>query len=376
MIILHIISSLNRGGAELMLKRLIKSCDGGTFYRHVVISLTDIGEVGEQLQNAGVDVQALAMRSLLDIPRVLCRLIGLIRIIKPHVVQSWMYHADFLGGLAARLAGSCSVVWNIRCTTIPQDLLSATFWLVRLCAMCSYVVPHSIICCAKSAEALHTKLGYASHNMTVIPNGYDFSVFDRHLNSRVKSRMELGFDDSTIVIGVVGRFDPLKDFHNFVVAASYIVASRGDVKFLMVGRNIEWSNQELCGWIKAEGLEKKFQLVGEQSDVPYFLSAMDIFCLSSVCEGFPNVVAEAMAMGLPSVVTQAGDAADILGDNNFAVPVEDSVLLADALVRMCALDLTERSLIGKKNAEKVRNEYAIEKTWQKYAAVYDKVARK
>jgi len=95
-----------------------------------------------------------------------------------------MYHADLLGGLAARLAGSCAVVWGIRSTAIPQGPLSFTYWLVRLCAICSHLVPHRIICCAKSAKEAHIKLGYAAHKMAVIPNGYDFSSFDRHLNSR------------------------------------------------------------------------------------------------------------------------------------------------------------------------------------------------
>lgn len=373
--VLHIIVDLDVGGAESMLKRLIES-NPASIHETGVVSLTTLGVFGESLRARGVCVHTLGMSMFLHSPIALWRLIRLIRSIQPDIVQTWMYHADLLGGLAARLAGSCSVVWNIRSTAIPQGALSFTYWLVRLCAICSYFIPDRIICCANSAKTAHIKLRYAAHKMTVISNGYDFSVFELHLNSRARVRLELGLDDGDIVIGVVGRFDPLKDFHNFVTAASYMAAKRGDVKFLMVGRGNEWSNAILRDWIEKAGLVKSFHLVGEQVDVAYFLSAMDIFCLSSVNEAFPNVVVEAMAMGLPCVVTQAGDAADILGDDGFVVPAKDSVLLADALLRMCALNPVDRRLLGERNAKKVREEYGIEKIRQKYEEVYDEVSRK
>jgi glycosyltransferase involved in cell wall biosynthesis len=287
-----------------------------------------------------------------------------------------MYHADLLGGVAGRIAGSCSIVWNVRATAIPQGAMSITFWLVRLCAMCSYFIPDRIICCAHSAKTAHIKLLYAAHKMTVIPNGYEFSAFELDLQSKIRGRLELGFNDSDIVIGVVGRFDPLKDFHNFVTAASLVAAPRGNVRFLMVGLGNEWSNATLRGWIESAGLVKRFHLVGQQTYVAFFLSAMDIFCLSSANEAFPNVVVEAMAMGLPCVVTQAGDAADILGDDGFVVPVKDSVSLADALLRMTDLDPVDRKMLGERNAKKVRGKYGIEKIRRKYEEVYDEVSRK
>lgn len=372
--VLHIIVGLGVGGAEFMLKRLIQS-NPACIHETVVVSLTSLGMIGESLRTRGICVHTLGMSSFWHSPITLWRLIRIIRQYRPTIVQTWMYHADLLGGLAARLAGSFSVVWNVRSTAIPQGALSVTYLLVRLCAICSYFIPDRIICCANSSKTAHIKLRYAAHKMTVIPNGYDFSAFEPNLNSRTKVRLDFGFDDGNIVIGVVGRFDPLKDFHNFVTAASYLAEKRGDIKFLMVGLGNEWSNATLRGWIERAGLVKSFHLVGQQTDVTYFLSAMDIFCLSSVNEAFPNVVVEAMAMGLPCVVTQAGDATDIVGDDDYAVPVRDSVLLADALLRMCHLDSVDRKKLGERNANKVRDEYGIEKIRQKYEEVYDEVSR-
>jgi glycosyltransferase involved in cell wall biosynthesis len=374
--VLHIIIGLNAGGAELMLMRLINSHRGNPGFHHSVVSLTQVGRVGDQLREAGVDVRVLGMHSVLDIPRVLWQLVWIIRANCPDIVQTWMYHADLLGGLAARLAGRGCIVWGVRSTAIPQGMWSLTYWLVRLCAVGSYVIPHGIICCAKSAKEAHLKLGYMARKMSVIPNGYDFSQFDGQLHTRFKVRQELGFQPDEIVIGTVGRFDPLKDFHNFVAAASQLSAKRQNTKYLMVGRNIDWANPVLRGWIESEGLANKFRLVGEQSDVPYFLSALDIFCLSSANEAFPNVVVEAMAMGLPCVVTCAGDAAEILGDDDFVVPVKDAALLSKALLQMCDLGRDQRAKLGRLNAEKVRAGYGIESIRKQYEAAYDEIASK
>lgn len=375
MSILHIIVDLELGGAETMLKRLIES-EPDAIPNTVVVSLTTLGVIGETLRAQGVRVHALGMSSALGSSIAFWRLVRLIRQYRPRIVQTWMYHADFLGGLAARLAGCRAVVWGIRSTAIPQGMLSVTYWLIRLCAIFSHCVPRRIICCANSAKAAHLKLGYAAHKMIVIPNGYDFSVYGRSLPTRGEARQKAGFAADEIVIGAVGRFDLLKDFHNFVIAASRLVARRSNVKFLMVGRNLEWSNSTLRGWIEDAGLVKNFQLVGEQSDVPFFLSVMDVFCLSSVNEAFPNVVVEAMAMGLPCVVTRAGDAADILGDDDFVVPVRDSVSLADVLLRICDLAPEARRKLGERGAKKVRAEYEIENIRQKYEAVYAEIVRK
>ena len=371
--VLHIISGLKVGGAEMMLLRLIVNTSTDK-YQHTVVSLSPDGEMRNRFIDAGIDLIVFDFKN--STFKNFYRLISLIRRSKPDIVQTWLYHSDFLGGLATRFAGSCPVVWNIRSTSIPQGPLSITYWLVRLCAVCSYFIPDRIICCAISAKTAHVKLKYSTSKLTVIQNGYEFSAFELARKYRFKARNDLGFDINDIVIGVVGRFDPLKDFHNFVSASAFVAAKCPNVKFLMVGRDNDWSNDTLVSWINTAGLVNCFKLVGENSDVAFFLSAMDIFCLSSVVEAFPNVVVEAMATGLPCVVTHAGDAADILGDDNFVVPTNNSLLLANVLLRICYLDPVDRKDIGERNRKRVTKEYTIEKIMKKYEDVYDQVARR
>jgi glycosyltransferase involved in cell wall biosynthesis len=367
--VLHVIVGLNIGGAESMLQRLIQSAAAGRA-DVVVVSLTTVGVIGESLRSHGVTVYALGMSGLLDFPLTLWRLVRLVHRHRPQVVQTWLYHADLLGGLAARLAGSCGVVWGIRSTTIPQGPLSLTFWLVRLCAICSHFIPDRIICCAQSAKAAHLALGFAANKMMVIPNGYDFSLLVRDTSARERTRLDLGFEPDEIVIGVVGRFDPLKGLRDFVDAATELATKRKDARFLMVGRGLDWSNAVLRDWIESGGLASVFRLVGEQGNVPNYLAAMEIFCLSSINEGFPNVVVEAMALGLPCVVTSAGDAADILGDNGLVVPTRSPGALCEALLKMCNLSSEERGALGERGRNKVRADYDIEDIKRQYDEVY------
>lgn len=366
---MHIIVGLDAGGAELALRRLVDS-NPGNIPDTVVVSLTSLGVVGELLRANSVGVHTLGITGFLHLPGALWQLLRLVRRYRPAIVQTWMYHADFLGGLAARLAGSCAVVWGIRSTNIPQGRLSVTYWLIRLCAILSHIIPHRIICNSNSAKAAHLMLGYPAEKMTVIYNGYEFAAFERHLNSRDEARATLGLGRQDIVVGVVGRFDPLKDFQNFINAAATVARKVDKVKFLMVGRHLDLSNDTLRGWIEVADLKSRFILVGAQIDVPFYLSAMDIFCLSSQSEAFPNVVVEAMAMSLPCVVTRAGDAAEIVGEDGFVVPVKDSISLAGALLKMYDLDLLARRKLGERGARRVRADYGIERMRQSYEDTY------
>ena len=370
--LVHVITGLDVGGAELMLKRLVESDPAGV-EDTVVVSLTSLGLVGEALRAGGVRVHALGMRSPLDAPAALRRLVRLVREHRPEVVQTWMYHADLWGGLAGRLAGSAPVVWNIRTTDIPQGPSGLTYWLVRLCAACSHFIPARIVSCSRAASEAHRKLWYDTGRITVIPNGYDFSTLQFSSEGRTHVRRSLGIGDTATVVGIVGRWDPLKDYRTFVSAAARVAAARPEVLFLMVGRGLEESNPELRGWIEDAGLSARFRLVGQQPGVAGHLSAMDVFCLSSASEAFPNVVVEAMAVGLPCVVTRAGDAADILGDPDLVVPVGDPARLAEVLVGVCALGPAERGTIGARNAERVRREYGIDGIRRRYLEVYESV---
>lgn len=371
--VVHVIIGLDIGGAEMMLKRLIETHKDNPTYRHVVISLTSIGHAGQQLQTLGVEVYELGMRSVSGIPRVLFQLVRKLREIRPNIIQTWMYHADLLGGLAARITGNRNVIWGVRCTAIPQGRFSATQMVVNLCSWLSGWVPRVIVCCAESARSFHARLGYDRSKLLVINNGYDLSQFNKDQLKRQKARAAFGFGDDDIVIGIVGRFDPLKDYRNFINAAAVVVATEVHVKFLMVGRDIDPANSKLYGWLAETGKTHRFVLAGERHDIPMCLASMDIFCLSSVKEGFPNVVCEAMASGVPCVVTDAGDAARIVSDTGLIVPTSDSAALAKALQKMTNMSFEERARLGELARYRIEKHFSISNVCAQYESLYSQV---
>jgi glycosyltransferase involved in cell wall biosynthesis len=370
-LVLHVITSLDTGGAEMMLKRLIQAHRDKAEYRHTVIVLKNMGEVGQQLQDLGIQVQALGMRSLREVPRVVWQLMNRIRAARPDVVQTWMYHADLLGGLAARLAGNRHVIWGVRCTAIPQRGLSATQMIVLFCSRLSRFIPSVIVCCAESARIVHIEKGYDRTKMVVISNGYDLRTFNRDRVLRRRARAVFGFEEDDIVVGTVGRFDPLKDYKNFVRSAAVLASDVERVKFLMVGRDLVNGNQLLRAWVAESGLTHKFVLAGERRDIPECLTAMDVFCLSSIAEGFPNAVCEAMAMNVPCVVTDVGDAAEIVGDTGIVVAPGNPTALAAGLRTMLSKGASERSGLAALARRRIEERYSIEIVSARFETMYD-----
>ncbi|QOY93616.1 glycosyltransferase [Massilia sp. UMI-21] len=371
--IMHLIIGLQIGGAELMLQRLLRAHEGSLNYRHVVVSLTNLGPIGEQLIARGIEVHTLGLRSPLGLPRVMWSLVFLLRRLKADIVQTWMYHADLLGGLAARLAGQRTVIWGIRTTDVAAGNNRSTVAVMRLCATLSRHIPKAIVCAAAASREVHAAAGYDATKMVVVPNGFDVERLQGGASFRLQLRAECGFNCDDTVIGTVGRFNAAKDQQNFVRAAGLIAERHPAVRFLMVGRGLDRANAELEDWISQTGYADRFVLLGERKDIPSCLSAMDLFCLSSRTEGFPNVVGEAMAVGLPCVVTDVGDAALLVGAEGVVVPKENATALAEGLGQVLALSPVARTALGQRAKDRVEAEFTIDRTRQRFEEIYKRV---
>lgn len=305
--IVHVIIGLNVGGAELMLKRLVLHSQAKGEFKHEVISLTDLGVIGQQLEAQGISVYTLGMTSALSLPVIYFRLRKLLRKIKPDVVQTWMYHADFIGGLAAKNIGTKKIIWGIRTTDVTLGASKLTVFLRSICAKLSYTVPTNIVCAAHISRDVHISVGYDPKKMVVIPNGFELNKLQATELDRTALRKELMISDDEIVIGSVGRFNQIKNQQLFVDVAALLAKTNPKLKFMLVGRDNTTGNKELMGWIKNYNLSDKFLLLGQRSDVPICLKAMDIFCLHSKTEGFPNVLGEAVLLGKSVISTNVGD---------------------------------------------------------------------
>lgn len=365
---LHIIIGLEPGGAELMLQRLVLARASSVPLSHEVISLTGVGPVGERLRAAGVPVQALGLKGLADLPRVARALSRAVRANRADVVQTWMYHADLLGGWAARGARR-PLFWGVRTTSVGSGNARLTRVLQWLCARLSARWPDAIVCAAEAARTSHSRMGYARRRMVVIPNGFDVLDATRLAACRLRARAQWALCEDDHVVGCAGRFNPDKDFRGFVRAAGRVARIRSNVCFVMFGRGLDAGNPQLSEWIEREGQGARFVLMGETPALADWLAGLDLFVLSSRTEGFPNVVGEAMAAQVPVVATDVGDAARLVGNTGWIVPPEQPEPLACAIADALSDGVVLRAR-GVAARQRVAEEFSLQRCVDAYAELY------
>ena len=364
--ILHVITDLDTGGAETMLLRLVTGMDPARFESRVV-SLVPPGPVGERLAAAGIPVLSLGMRRGVPSPAGPWRLVRILREFRPDVVQTWLYHADLAGLAALRLAFPLgrrpALAWNIRCAFMALDEYRAmTSWTLKACARLSGQ-PDVVLTNSHEARRFHESLGYRPRRFEVIPNGFDTNAFRPDPKARESVRAELGIPADAPVIGLVARFDPMKNHAGFIEAAALAEPSLPAPHFLLAGREVDDANRDIRRWLSYSGLDAgRVHLLGERADVARLMAAMDIHVSASLGESFPNAVGESMACGVPNVVTDVGDSRLLVGDTGITVPHDDPQALADAMV---ALVRSRPSIDDAEKSPRAR----IEKTYSLSSAI-------
>lgn len=372
--IVFIITGLSTGGAEMMLHKLLQNMDRRRF-EPTVISLIDKGEIGPRIEALGIPVHALGMRRGLPNPWMVLRLARMLRQLQPDVVHTWMYHADLLGGLAARLAGCRRVIWGIRHSNLskPENKRS-TLAVVKLCARLSGLVPVQVLSCSQRAKEVHAAVGYVDEKIHVIPNGFDLARFVPDVTARASLCAELGLPLDAPLVGVVARFDAQKNHLGFVQAAAQLQQQLPQVHFVLAGTGVDRSNVALQAAIAAHpGLQERMHLLGRRDDVPHLMAAFDVLASPSHGEAFPNVLGEAMACGLPCVVTDAGDSAEIVGNTGHVVAVGDMAAMSQQLLEVLHLPAVERAALGKLARARVQALYEIGHVAGLYQAFYERV---
>ena len=363
----HVITGLPRGGAQTVLSYLARRSDAERFAMRV-ISLTEEDAVGAQLAAAGVPVRALGLNRAVPSPVRLARLVRWLRDDGADLVQTWLYHGDLFGGLAARLAG-IPVLWNIRQTDLdPATTRRSTVWTAKACARLSRRVPARIVCCSHASQRVHSALGYDQSRMMVIPNGVDLERFRPDAGARMRMRDEWGVPREAKVIGAVARFHPQKDHQTLVQAAAALLQTTPDVHFVLCGENVDPNNATLRDWIAATGRPRQFHLLGMRDDVPAITAAFDIAaCTSSYGEGFNNVLVEAMACGVPCVTTDVGDAALIVGELGWVVRPKDVQGTAAAWHDALLASDQRRAAVR----QRTEQEYSLRAMIHRYETLYE-----
>ncbi|MFC1825538.1 glycosyltransferase, partial [Thermodesulfobacteriota bacterium] len=312
--IVHLITELNTGGAERMLHRLVSKMDPNKF-RSKVVSMTDIGPIGEEIRAEGMAVFTLGMSLGKPTFRGIADLIKFLRGQTVDILQTWLYHADLLGLLAGKAARVENIVWNIRCSDMHlQNYRFLTSLTVRTAGILSRM-PDAIVVNSSRGKEIHERRGYYSKKMELIPNGIDTKLFKPDEIARDWLLKELKLPDDVDLIGLVARFDPMKDHRNFVKAASILSKRLKNIHFVLVGDGIAEGNREFINLFNGGLFNGRVHMLGLRSDIPKITAAFDIATSSSYYgEGFSNTIGEAMACGVPCVVTDVGDSAQIVAN--------------------------------------------------------------
>lgn len=369
--VMHVISNLYDGGAEGALYRLCLHSPG---FKHVVVCMMDEGKYGPMLEAAGVDVHCLRMPQGKPTWRGVHHFWRLLRGLRPDVVQTWMYHADLMGGVMARLRGVRKIFWGIRHGNLtPGTVKGSTIKVAKLCSRLSTWIPTRIVSCSQQAMESHTVIGYDKSRMTVIPNGYELSRYAPDASARARLRAQWGVAENTFLLGMVARFNAQKDHANLISALQQLKQKGTAFHCVLVGTGMDSGNPDLQVLLKKYAVTDVVSLLGRRDDVPAVMNALDLHVLSSLGEAFPNVLAEAMACGTPCVTTDVGDAAYIVGETGWVVLPQNSAALADALLQarhVWEVSPDVWSSRGEASRKRIVENFSIERMAQAYAAVW------
>jgi glycosyltransferase involved in cell wall biosynthesis len=366
--ILHLITTLDVGGAECMLLKLINSAIPD--FQHKVIYLKGNGKLVERFDNSVEPPICLNLKGSLRIANALKMLINQVNDYQPDIIQTWLYHADLFGLLVGKIAHAPVILWNVRCSYIDFSDYALSSKLIFKVLTHLSTRPTGVIFNSESGRKFHQQCGYRPKLCQVIPNGFDIHRFRPNQAARKEFRSQLGIRMEAPVIGMVARYDPIKRYPVFIQAARILLESISDVKFVLVGEGVNGENRVLDQQIASLGLGDHFYLLDNRPNLHDIYPIFDINTLTSYSEGFPNVIGEAMASGVPCVATMVGDAEKIIGDTGIIIPVDRPQRLAEAWKEMLALSMEDKMRLSRAARKRVVDNFDILNVTKQYESLY------
>jgi glycosyltransferase involved in cell wall biosynthesis len=370
----HVITTLDTGGAEVMLLRLLGAMDS-TRFRNSVVVLRGEGTIAARIRGLGIPVVALDMSRLGRAALGAIKLARELRRQCPDVIQTWLYHANLFGGLASLAVPAAKLAWGIRCGRLDPAIEKRTTILIsQVCAAMSHRLPARILCCSESACQAHAADGYSASKMCVIPNGFDTDAYRPDPRSRASVRVELRVPRDTLLAGLIARFHPTKDHATFFQAARIMRQADSRIRFVLCGDAIDSANRVLARQIADSGVGAYCHLLGPRNDIPRIMAALDTVVLSSASEAFPNVIGEAMSCATPCVATDTGDSRLLIGATGRIVPARDPHALAAAAVDLLRMDPESRAALGNSARQKIIDHFSLAAVAARYERFYEEVS--
>lgn len=356
--LLLVARSLEPGGAERQLLDLIRGLDR-TRVAPALALLYDRGELrAEAATIPGLVVTPLGKARRWGVVGPLRRLAALVRASRAQVVYGSLDLANLYALAGGRLGGA-RVVFGVRSSSMdfaPYGRFAKTLW--RLAARASRAAD-LVIYNSHAGRDFSLAHGFCAANALVIPNGIDTARYVRDAEGGRRVRAEWGLGPRAALVGLVGRLDPMKDHPTFLQAAALVGERFPEARFVCVGGGPRALAEELRALGARLGLEERLVWAGPRRDMTAVYGALDLLALASRGEGFPNVVGEAMACGVPCVVADVGDAARIVGDEGLVVPPGDPAALAAGIARALGEAPGERAARGARCRERIVRQFPL-----------------
>lgn len=369
----HIITGLDGGGAEFMLARLCAALPR-ELYQVQVFSLTRGGLIAARLRALDIPVFELDLKAAGDVPRGMLGLRHALREFAPDLVQTWLCHADLLGGLLARLSLRVPVIWGVHQAEYDASTTPFTTRMVlRACAWLADKVPARIVSCSAAGRRARIAAGYPAELFEVITNGVDLQQFQPDGSAGARLRAELGVSSATLLVGMPARWHIDKDHAVLCAAARGVLEVCPDSCFVLCGEGITAEQHELTQMIAATGHAAAFRLLGFRDDMGALLAGLDIGVLSSRTEAFPNVIVETMACAVPFVATDVGDVAAIIGDAGRVVAPRDPAALTRALLELLQAPAARRAACAQRARQRAVAQFSLAAAVARYEALYHAV---
>jgi glycosyltransferase involved in cell wall biosynthesis len=358
--VLFLIRSLDVGGAQ---RQLIALAKGLRQRGHAVSVAVFYGGAAlePELIEAGLRLCDLHKQGRWEIFSFLGRILKLARREKPDVLYSYLPEANLPAILLKPVCRSLGIVWGVRASNVDLPRYDWTArWLFQAECLLSRF-PDLIIVNSLAGRDYHLQHGFPGTKLAVIANGIDTERFKPDKRARALVREEWGISDNERLIGLVGRIDPMKGHQTFLQAASLLAGRAQEVRFVCIGDGPE----PYCSQIKALaqnlGLGEQLIWAGARNDLPTVYNAMDILSSASAYgEGFSNVVGEAMACGVPCVVTDVGDSARIIGGTGIVVPPGNPEEMARAWQTMLKILRDRQDHIGQRARARIVGKFGVD----------------
>ncbi len=329
-----LLRQLGHGGAERQAIELIKG-----FHRlgHEVGVMTfyDHGIMDDELRDAGVRLISIGKRGRWDLLGFLFRLACVLRKEQPDFFHGYLPIPNILSCLYKPFMPNAQIVWGVRASRLDFRHYDWLTWIAYRIEAFMSGQADLIIANSHAGRDFAISKGFPKKRITVIPNGIDTEKFRPDPKAGRDFKLEVGVPDKMKVVGMVGRLDPMKGHETFLKAAAQFLENRGDLRFVCVGNGPESMKKDLVVLADSLGLASNLIWVEARNDMKAVYNSFDVFCSSSLFgEGFPNVVGEAMACGVPCVVTDVGDSGEVVGELGMVVAPDDPAGLAGGLQKM------------------------------------------